>query len=102
VGAKSASAKKKPSTPALAVPPPPPRERERWFLVAKKGARRRHNLGSVGGVGNGEIDFDKCPKAARKAGRAGGGVEAGGKGRVGPTDMGWGRVSFIEGMARAF
>ncbi|CAL4913235.1 unnamed protein product [Urochloa decumbens] len=67
-GAKSASAKKKPSTPAPAAPPPPPRERERRFLVAKKGAWRRRNVGSVGG--GGEIDFDKCREAAREALRA--------------------------------
>jgi hypothetical protein len=90
VGAKSASAKKKPSTPALAVPPPPPRERERWFLVAKKGARRRHNLGSVGGVGNGEIDFDKCPKAAREAGRAGAVLRQEGRGEWVPQIWGGG------------
>ncbi|CAN6290242.1 unnamed protein product [Urochloa humidicola] len=70
-GANSASAKKKLSTPAPAAPPPPPRERERRFLVAKKGARRRRNVGSVGGGrGGGEIDFDKCREAAREALRA--------------------------------
>jgi hypothetical protein len=35
--------------------------------VAKKGARRRRNLGSVGGGSSGEIDFDKCREAAREA-----------------------------------
>ncbi|XP_062213525.1 microtubule-destabilizing protein 60-like isoform X2 [Phragmites australis] len=67
-GAKSASAKKKPSTPAP-MPPPPPRERERRFVVAKKGARRRRNVATVGGGGS-EIDFDKCREAAREALRA--------------------------------
>ncbi|OEL33745.1 hypothetical protein BAE44_0005232 [Dichanthelium oligosanthes] len=68
-GTKSAaSAKKKPFTPAPAAPPPPPRERERRFLVAKKVARRRRNVGSVGG--GGEFDFDKCREAAREALRA--------------------------------
>ncbi|PWZ06970.1 hypothetical protein Zm00014a_016364 [Zea mays] len=69
-GARSATAKKKPSTPA---PPAPPLERERRFLVAKKGARRRRNVGTMGGGGGGrggEIDFDKCREAAREALRA--------------------------------
>ncbi|KAL6645103.1 hypothetical protein ACP70R_016711 [Stipagrostis hirtigluma subsp. patula] len=65
-GAKSASVRKKIATPA---PPPPPRERERRFLVAKKGARRRRNVGTVG-AGAGEFDFDKCREAAREALRA--------------------------------
>jgi hypothetical protein len=37
--------------------------------VAKKGARRRRNVATVGG-GGGEIDFDKCREAAREALRA--------------------------------
>ncbi|XP_020399195.1 uncharacterized protein [Zea mays] len=71
-GARSATAKKKPSTPAPAAPPLE-RERERRFLVAKKGARRRRNVGTMGGGGGGrggEIDFDKCREAAREALRA--------------------------------
>lgn len=69
-GARSATAKKKPSTPAPAAPP---LERERRFLVAKKGARRRRNVGTMGRGGGGrggEIDFDKCRDAAREALRA--------------------------------
>ncbi|GJN08668.1 hypothetical protein PR202_ga26617 [Eleusine coracana subsp. coracana] len=65
--AKSASAKKKPTTPA---PPQPPRQRERRFIVAKKGARRRWNTGSVGGGSGGEFDFEQCREAAREALRA--------------------------------
>jgi hypothetical protein len=52
-GAKSASAKKKTTTPEPAAPPPPAWVGERRFLVAKKGARRRRNVGRVG-----EFDFD--------------------------------------------
>jgi hypothetical protein len=59
-GAKSASAKKKTSTPAPAAPPPPARVGERRFLVAKKGARRRRNVGRVG-----EFDFDKAREVLR-------------------------------------
>ncbi|KAK3148001.1 hypothetical protein QOZ80_3BG0289390 [Eleusine coracana subsp. coracana] len=65
--AKSASAKKKPTTPA---PPQPPRQRERRFIVAKKGARRRWNAGSVGVGSGGEFDFEQCREAAREALRA--------------------------------
>ncbi|XP_066388498.1 microtubule-destabilizing protein 60-like isoform X2 [Miscanthus floridulus] len=69
-GVRSATAKKKPSTPAPAPAAPPP-ERERRFLVAKKGARRRRNVGAMGGGGGGgEIDFDKVREAAREALRA--------------------------------
>lgn len=40
--------------------------------MAKKGTRRRRNVGSVGGGGGsgGDIDFDKCREAAREALRA--------------------------------
>jgi hypothetical protein len=60
-GSKSASAKKRPS----AAPAPPRAGEERRFLVAKKGARRRRNVGC-----GGEFDFDKAREAAREALRA--------------------------------
>jgi hypothetical protein len=54
----------------ITIPIPHP-ERERRFLVAKKGARRRRNVGTMeGGRGGGEIDFDKVREAAREALRA--------------------------------
>lgn len=38
--------------------------------MAKKGARRRWNVGVVGGGSGGEFDFDQCREAAREALRA--------------------------------
>jgi hypothetical protein len=75
------------------------------FLVGK--VRDIAGGGSSGGMRGGEGREKETAAVAAMvgrggAGRVGGGVEAGGGERVGPTDRGRGEVPSIEGMERSF